>query len=69
VVTAEVTPSLISKVNTALQLGLMMTTLMFSYFNALDHVILDIMQYTVAGTTSISFLDYLAFNKSHKPLN
>ncbi|CAG8595523.1 24748_t:CDS:2, partial [Cetraspora pellucida] len=56
---AEVRPTLISKVNTALQLALMGTTLSSPVFGWIDVPFLKALQYTVAGTTIWSGISYV----------
>ncbi|CAB5182477.1 uncharacterized protein OCT59_020395 [Rhizophagus irregularis] len=56
---AEVRPTLISKVNTALQLALMGITLASPVFGWTHAKTLTVLQYTVAGTTMWSGLSYI----------
>ncbi|GBB94616.1 hypothetical protein RclHR1_02390022 [Rhizophagus clarus] len=56
---AEVRPTLISKVNTALQLALMGITLASPVFGWTHVKTLTVLQYTVAGTTMWSGLSYV----------
>ncbi|CAG8780103.1 17337_t:CDS:2, partial [Racocetra persica] len=56
---AEVRPTLISKVNTALQLALMGTTLSSPIFGWINIPFLKALQYTVAGTTIWSGISYV----------
>ncbi|RIB03759.1 CDP-alcohol phosphatidyltransferase-domain-containing protein [Gigaspora rosea] len=56
---AEVRPTLISKVNTALQLALMGTTLASPIFGWINVPFLKALQYTVTGTTIWSGVSYV----------
>jgi cardiolipin synthase len=63
----EIVPSLVSKINTALQLTLIGSTLVCNYLHIGDAV-LPLLQYSVCITTIWSALDYTFISKSYRLL-
>ncbi|XP_064623072.1 cardiolipin synthase (CMP-forming)-like isoform X2 [Lineus longissimus] len=58
-VTMQLKPTTISKVNTAIQFGLVCATLAAPVFNYVDHTLLHALWYITAGTTIWSGLGYV----------
>lgn len=66
--TASVSPTMISKLNTALQLGLVSITLTAPIFDFVNHPYLQTLWYLTAGTTVLSGLSYLCTKNTYKIL-
>ncbi|XP_044729789.1 probable cardiolipin synthase (CMP-forming) [Chrysoperla carnea] len=67
-VTAELAPTFISKVNTAVQLTLVATTLAAPVFGFVDHTALHVLWYTTGFTTLTSALSYVFSKNTYKVL-
>ena len=61
---AEIRPTTISKLNTALQLTLVCASVAAPVFSFVDHPALQALAVAVAATTIISGLGYVRFDKS-----
>jgi hypothetical protein len=61
-----VSPSMLSKFNTALQLVLMGSCLVGDVYGFLGHPVMDVLRVSVGFTTVISTIDYLFFNSPKK---
>ncbi|XP_030754498.1 probable cardiolipin synthase (CMP-forming) [Sitophilus oryzae] len=66
--TAQLAPTLISKVNTAVQLLLVGSTLAAPVFNYVDHPLLHSLWYITAGTTIAAGLSYILSKNTYKLL-
>jgi len=66
--TAQLAPTLISKVNTAVQLLLVATTLAAPVFNYIDHPLLQSLWYITGGTTIAAALSYLLSKETYRIL-
>lgn len=66
--TVQLTPTLISKVNTGMQLLLVGTTLSATVFNFVGHPILEILWYLTGTTTVASALSYMLSKNTYKIL-
>ncbi|XP_067004765.2 probable cardiolipin synthase (CMP-forming) [Anabrus simplex] len=64
--TAQLAPTFISKVNTAIQLTLIATTLAAPVFDYVDHPLLHALWYVTAGTTIASAWSYVVSQNTYK---
>nr|CAD7263374.1 unnamed protein product [Timema shepardi] len=64
--TAQLAPTTISKVNTAVQLLMVASTLAAPVFNYVDHSVLHMLWYITAGTTITSAVSYLVTKDTYK---
>nr|CAD7202892.1 unnamed protein product [Timema douglasi] len=64
--TAQLAPTTISKVNTAVQLLMVASTLAAPVFNYVDHSLLHMLWYITAGTTITSAVSYLVTKDTYK---
>ncbi|KAJ8880682.1 hypothetical protein PR048_017152 [Dryococelus australis] len=64
--TAQLAPTTLSKVNTAVQLLLVASTLAAPVFNYVDHQALHVLWYITAGTTVSSAASYLVSKNTYK---
>lgn len=65
-VTAQLAPTYISKINTAIQLLLACSTLAAPVFNYVDHPLLHGLWYVTAGTTAASAISYIISQDTYK---
>ncbi|KAF8765158.1 Cardiolipin synthase (CMP-forming) like protein [Argiope bruennichi] len=63
-ITAKLSPTGISKMNTMIQLTLVSASLAAPVFNYVDHIYLHILWYITATTTVLSAASYLYYNNS-----
>ncbi|RKP38868.1 CDP-alcohol phosphatidyltransferase-domain-containing protein, partial [Dimargaris cristalligena] len=66
---AEIHPTTISKINTGLQLGLMVASLVSPVFGVVDSHFLKALQYTVGATTVMSGFSYIRSKDAVKILS
>ncbi|CAL1271667.1 unnamed protein product [Larinioides sclopetarius] len=63
-ITAKLSPTGISKINTMIQLTLVSASLAAPVFNYVDHMYLHILWYVTATTTVLSAASYMYYNQS-----
>ncbi|GBO01165.1 hypothetical protein AVEN_245369-1 [Araneus ventricosus] len=63
-ITAKLSPTGISKINTMIQLTLVSASLAAPVFNYVDHMYLHTLWYVTATTTVLSAASYLYYNNS-----